>query len=285
MAHYVASGHDVHVLTCTLGEEGEVIPPELAHLASAHDDTLGTFRREELREAMRRLGVRHTVLGEDAGEGEGDGEPAGSGSRYRDSGMAGMPSNHHPRAFSRADPVEAATLVARHIRLLDPDVVVTYDEHGGYGHPDHIQAHRVTTRALALLASRAQGPGRARFAYQILTPRSWVQQDRAWLADHVPPSSGLELPPVTGPFPPSVVADERVSHAVVDPGVLEAVSYALSAHRTQVSVFDGYYALSNRVAARIPARDGYVRVDPSTGALLGRGPVSRHTGLLGETLV
>ncbi len=275
MAHYLAAGHDVHVLTCTLGEEGEVIPPELAHLDSAHEDALGTLRREELREAMRRLGAQHAVLGEDAA--------AGVASRYRDSGMDGMPSNGHPDAFSRADPDEAATLVARHIRSLEPDVVVTYDEHGGYGHPDHVQAHRVTTRALARIAASGQGHGGPRFAYQILTPRSWAEQDRIWLCDNVPRSSVLTLPGTADPLPPSVVADERVSHAVVDASVLTAVSTALAAHRTQVRVFEGHYALSNGVAARLSPRQGYVRVDPATGGAIRTGPVSRHTGLLGET--
>ena len=133
MAHHVALGDEVHVLTCTLGEEGEVVPPELAHLQGAEGDPLGPFRLGEVREAMRRLGVHHAVLGAD--------ETAGRLSRFRDTGMAGMPSTEHPRAFGAADVEEVGSLVADHIRALRPDVVVTYDSTGGYEHPLHPYTH------------------------------------------------------------------------------------------------------------------------------------------------
>ncbi len=112
LAHHRAAGHGVHVLTCTLGEEGEVIPPELAHLAADRDDTLGRWRREELRRAMAALGVQHQVLGEDPA--------SGVPSRYRDSGMAGTASAADPRAFVNADAEEAAALVGRWCALSVP---------------------------------------------------------------------------------------------------------------------------------------------------------------------
>ena len=149
LAHYARLGHEVHVLTCTLGEEGEVIPPELAHLASDRDDSLGPWRREELRGAMAAMGVHHRVLGEDPS--------AGVLSVYRDSGMAGTPTAANPAAFVNADAAEAAAMVADVIAQTGATVVVTYDEHGGYGHPDHIQTHRVTCAAVASLP-RAGAP-------------------------------------------------------------------------------------------------------------------------------
>jgi len=265
MAHHVASGDEVHVLTCTLGEEGEVIPADLAHLAGAEGDPLGPWRREELREAMRRLGVAHAVLGED---------PAGGVlSRYRDSGMAGMASASHPRAFAGADVAEAAGLAAEHFRAVRPDVVLTYDEHGGYGHPDHIQARRVTLAALARL-TQDERPARV---FEILTPRSWAEEDRAWLREHVPPDSGLSVPGDDEPYPPSVVEDARVTHVVVDPSQVGAQARALEAHGTQLSVHDGYYHLSNLIAARLSGREAYARIKPATGAAL-RKPAPRHTG-------
>ena len=260
MAHHVDAGDDVHVLTCTLGEEGEVIPPDLAHPEGAEGDPLGPWRREELREAMRRLRVTHAVLGEDPG--------TGTLSRYRDSGMVGMPSVHHPRAFASAPVEEAAALVADHLRALHPDVVVTYDRHGGYGHPDHVQTHRVTMAALAGLEA-AYRPERV---FEIRTPRSWAVEDRAWLPGHVRGEEGLRLLAPDDVYPPSVVADDEVSHVVIDPGVRTTQEYALAAHRTQVSVFQGYYALSDDVAARLAGREGFARVDPwGAGA-------TRHTG-------
>jgi N-acetyl-1-D-myo-inositol-2-amino-2-deoxy-alpha-D-glucopyranoside deacetylase len=123
MAAYASRGHEVHLLTCTLGEEGEVIPVALAHRGSDREDSLGPWRREELRAAMSVLGVAHSVLGEDP--------ERGVASRYRDSGMAGTLGSEHPDAFVRADPGEAAAMVAAHIRAVRPDVVVTYDEQGG----------------------------------------------------------------------------------------------------------------------------------------------------------
>ena len=252
MAHHVDSGDEVHVLVCTLGEEGEVIPTELAHLEGADGDPLGSWRREELREAMRRLRVAHAVLGEDP--------DTGVLSRYRDSGMVGMPAAHHPRAFAGAPVGEAAEPVAEHVRAVRPDVVVTYDRHGGYGHPDHIQTHRVTMAALAGLPPEVR-PERV---FEIRTPRSWAVEDRAWLPGHVRVEEGLTLLGPDADYPPSVVPDNQVTHVVLDAGVRTTQEYALAAHRTQVSVFQGYYALSDDVAARLAGREGFTRVDPWT---------------------
>ena len=272
MAHYIAAGHEVHVLTCTLGEEGEVIPADLRHLAAGAEDVLGPYRREELRRAMGLLGAGHAVLGEEPG--------SGMLSRYRDSGMAGTPSAEHPLAFVRADVGEAAALVAEHVRALAPDVVVTYDRHGGYAHPDHIQTHRVTMAALASLPESARPP-----AFCILTPRSWAEEDRAWLSRHVDPDldPDVTVPAPDWPYPPSVVADDLVTHEVVDLAAVGPQSAALRAHATQVLVHEGgYYTLSNDIAARLSGREGFSRVDPVTGALLppARPGEPRHTGLL-----
>jgi N-acetyl-1-D-myo-inositol-2-amino-2-deoxy-alpha-D-glucopyranoside deacetylase len=93
-------------------------------------------------------------------------------------------------------------------------------------------------------------------------------EDRAWLAEHVPASSGWRVPGPAEAFPPSVVDDGVVSHEVVDPSVLPLQAAALREHRTQVSVADGCYALSNDIAARLPGREGFARLDPATGELL-----------------
>jgi N-acetyl-1-D-myo-inositol-2-amino-2-deoxy-alpha-D-glucopyranoside deacetylase len=251
MAHHVARGDEVHVLTCTLGEEGEVIPPELAHLEGHPEDALGPHRHAELAEALARIGARLHVLG------------AGPGtlSRYRDSGMAGSPAAARPDAFVRADLAEAGGLVADVIRQVRPDVVVTYDPQGGYGHPDHIQTHRVTRAALDLLADD-ELPART---FEIVTPLGWAREDRAWLGEHVAPAAGLTLLADDDPFPPSVVPDERVTHVVEDVRARDAKNAALRAHVTQVVVVsDDVHALSNLVAARTAPREAFTRVDPRT---------------------
>ncbi|HEY5249352.1 MAG TPA: N-acetyl-1-D-myo-inositol-2-amino-2-deoxy-alpha-D-glucopyranoside deacetylase [Dermatophilaceae bacterium] len=271
MASYVARHHDVHLLTCTLGEEGEVIPSALAHLGAARDDVLGSWRREELRAAMSVLGVAHCVLGEDPAR--------GVASRYRDSGMAGTASSGHPDAFVGADPGEAAAMVAAHIRAVRPDVVVTYDAQGGYAHPDHIQTHRVTMSALSVLAAEAQAGGvDAPAAFCILTPESWATQDRAWLQDTLldgPVMSGRMdciVPQQDEPYPPSVVPDGCVTHVVEEPALVKLQSRALGQYATQVMVYDGYYALSNHIVSRLSGREGFAEFDPVAGHLVASPP-------------
>src|SRR5690242_1796254 len=265
MAHHVALGDDVHVLTCTLGEEGEVVPPELAHLQGADGDPLGPFRLGEVREALRRLGVHHAVLGADDE----------CLSIYRDSGMAGMPSAADPRAFANADVEDAGARVADHIRALRPDVVVTYDPTGGYEHPDHVQTHRATMAALRQLAE-AERPA---YTLHLHTPRSWVRPDRRWLREHVPSELGLAYPADDDAVISSVVDDALVTHVVDDPVHLPAQVEALDAHRTQLRVWPGgYYALTNDVAARLAGREAFIRVDPVTGERIDSGVV--ESGLL-----
>ncbi|GGK65749.1 N-acetyl-1-D-myo-inositol-2-amino-2-deoxy-alpha-D-glucopyranoside deacetylase [Ornithinimicrobium pekingense] len=247
LASHAAAGDEVHVITCTLGEEGEVIPPPLAHLEGSED--LGPHRQAEVAAATAALGVRHHWLG---------GDPP----RWRDSGMEGSAAAGHPRAFAAAPVHEAAAVLAAQLEQIGPDVVLTYDVEGGYRHPDHVQTHRVTVAALACLPR----PRRPRL-YAVLTPRSWAEEDRAWLQAHVPdgvtgPAGGaVVVPAADAPYPPSVVEDELVTHAVVAPSALPAQVAALRAHPTQVTVHDGWYTLSNDIAARLAGREGYAPVE------------------------
>ena len=249
IAHHVARGDDVHVLTCTLGEEGEVIPPELAHLEGAAGDPLAGHRREELRGAMEVLGVTHHLLGADGTDGA---------TTYRDSGMAGSAASQHPRAWTGADLADAAAEVRAVVDDVRPDVVVTYDATGGYGHPDHVRTHEATCHAVA---SSADVP----VLYAVLTPLSWAVEDRAWLAGHVPADRGFVVPGEDDPFPSSVVPDAVVTHVVVDPAVVAVQREALRWHATQVVVGEGWYALSNHVVSRLAGREGYARLDAATG--------------------
>src|SRR3954453_11585917 len=145
MARYVADGASVTLLTCTLGEEGEVPVPELAQLAADQADQLGGYRIWELRGAMDALGVTDIRF-------------LGGAGHFRDSGMMGTPANENPRAFWQADLDEAIGHAVAVVREVRPQVVVTYDENGGYGHPDHIQAHRVAMGAVEAAADPAYRP-------------------------------------------------------------------------------------------------------------------------------
>jgi N-acetyl-1-D-myo-inositol-2-amino-2-deoxy-alpha-D-glucopyranoside deacetylase len=148
MAKYAAEGARVTLVTCTLGELGEIIPPSLAHLADGDGTRLGDYRIGELDAACAALGVTdHRFLG-------------GPG-RWRDSGMMGTPGNDDPRCFWRADVDTAARLLLDVIAEVRAQVLVTYDANGFYGHPDHIQAHRVAWRAFELSAGlSADGPSK-----------------------------------------------------------------------------------------------------------------------------
>jgi len=189
----------------------------------------------------------------------------------------------------RADPGEAAAMVAAQIRAVRPDVVVTYDPHGGYGHPDHIQTHRVTMSALSTLATEAGAdPAVVPAAFCILTPRSWAAQDRAWLRDKMAhcdleasSNASCIVPRPDEPYPPSVVPDETVTHVLEEPALVELQSRALSRYATQVIVYEGFYALSNHVTTRLSGREGFARFDPVAGALLAVAPgTPRYAGLL-----
>lgn len=147
MARYAGRGCHVTLVTCTLGEEGEIHVPELALLAAAEADQLGGYRLVELSRACAAMGVA-------------DQRFLGGAGRYRDSGMMGTPSNDHPRAFWRADLDLAAGHLVQILREVRPQVLVTYDANGFYGHPDHIQAHRVTMRAAELAARDGFGPAK-----------------------------------------------------------------------------------------------------------------------------
>lgn len=247
---YAAGGHDVHVLTCTLGEQGEVIPPELAHLDAAHDDTLSAYRLGEWRAALTALGATGHLLG----------GLRGRHTAYRDSGMAGSPSAARPEAFVNADAAEAIALARTVIDEVEPDVVVTYDARGGYDHPDHVQTHRITCGALAAMASPPP-------AYAVLTPASWVDEDRLWLRQQVS-ADGIRIPAADDPVTASTVPDAQVPIVIADAEGARRQEAAMRAHATQITVHDGWFTLSNKLAARLAGREGYAPLDPHTGRIL-----------------
>ena len=144
MAAYSAAGCGVTLVTCTAGELGEVLVPELEHLAADRDGGLDEHRRGELAAAMRVLGVTdHRFLG-------GFGTYRDSGMKWHADGHAVAADETDPAAFSNADLTEAADHLVAVVREVRPQVLVTYDQFGGYGHPDHVQAHRVAMYATLL---------------------------------------------------------------------------------------------------------------------------------------
>ena len=255
MAHHAARGAEVHVVTCTLGEEGEVIPPNLRHLEGHPDDLLAAHRRGELSAALAALGAHGHVLGEN-----------GLGThRYRDSGMAGSPAAARPDAFVNADLSEAGAALAGLLRDLRPDALVTYDPEGGYRHPDHVQAHRLTRAALDQLADGELPTG----TYEIRTPRTWAEEDRAWAREADAAAYGLVALAEEDAHPPSVVDDDEITHIVEDASTRASKLAAMRAHATQVIVAtDDLHALSNLIARRTTDREAFRQVDPRSWELV-----------------
>jgi N-acetyl-1-D-myo-inositol-2-amino-2-deoxy-alpha-D-glucopyranoside deacetylase len=259
MAAYAAQGAGVTLVTCTRGELGEIIPPELAHLAAGVGDRLGEHRAGELAAACAALGVTdHRFLG-------------GPG-RWRDSGMMGLPDNQDPRCFWQADLDEAAGELAAVIRDVAPQVVVTYDANGFYGHPDHVQAHRVTRRAVRVAAGShaavppgGGSPWRVAKLYATAMPRSVLAE--AIKLGPASPAGFTQAGSVADlPFG---VPDEQVTTEINGTGYLAAKIAALRSHATQVAVDGPFFALSDMVGQRIDGREYYTLL---AGPLGPRGP-------------
>ncbi|MFE4396001.1 MULTISPECIES: N-acetyl-1-D-myo-inositol-2-amino-2-deoxy-alpha-D-glucopyranoside deacetylase [Streptomycetaceae] len=252
MARYAAEGARVTLVTCTLGEGGEVIPPELAHLTADRDDTLGAYRIGELTEAMSALGVS-------------DFRFLGGPGRYRDSGMMGVPENDVPGCFWQADVDEAAGHLVAVVREVRPQVLVTYDPDGGYGHPDHIQAHRVAMRAYELAADPAHRPelGPAWRIAKVYWNRMPCSVIEAGLAEAAAKAS---FPGVAQPADVPGVVDDEVVTTVLD-GAAQAgrKTAAMTAHATQITVDGAFFALSNDLAQPLFTTEYYQLVRGQAG--------------------
>ncbi|ROZ43757.1 MULTISPECIES: N-acetyl-1-D-myo-inositol-2-amino-2-deoxy-alpha-D-glucopyranoside deacetylase [Rhodococcus] len=252
IARYVDEGAEVTVLTCTLGEEGEVIGDRWAGLVADAADQLGGYRIAELTAALSRLGVSEPRFLLGAGH-------------FRDSGMAGTPSAANPRAFVNADLDVAVRAVVEVIRELRPHVVITYDTNGGYGHPDHIQANAITTAAVAAAGTsvypEAGEPWSPQKFYWTVTERSSLERAIASIAQ-VPAQWRLPEP---GELP--CVVDADVTTAIDVSAVLESKAAALSAHATQVTVAPSRteFALSNNVVQPILPVEHFVLVRGELG--------------------
>ncbi|BCJ66454.1 N-acetyl-1-D-myo-inositol-2-amino-2-deoxy-alpha-D-glucopyranoside deacetylase [Polymorphospora rubra] len=238
MALYAASGAQVTLVTCTLGEEGEIHVPALARLAAAEADQLGGYRIAELDVACRALGVAdHRFLG-DAG-------------RYRDSGMMGLPTNDDPRAFWQADLDEAAGHLVEIMRETRPQVLVTYDPNGFYGHPDHIQAHRVAMRAAEIATAGGFGPAKV---YWTAMPRSVLEAGlAAFGASTDNPFAGID--DVDG-FPFGT-PDEQIAARVDGTDWHAAKEAAMRAHATQIPDTSWLYSIAGNFGSEFMGVEYY----------------------------
>jgi len=245
MAKSVAAGHRVVLVTGTRGEQGEIVVPEMD--TPANHRRLGDLRAAELEAAMADLGVTEW---ENLG--------------YRDSDMMGRPGNLDPRCFWQADLDEAAGRLTWLVRRYRPDVMTTYNDYGGYGHPDHIRTHDVAVRAFARAGDPAwypeqlapehggTGPGEADGGLAPWTPSKLYEQaipasvrnamrdrmeaagERSWWSEPED-ASAEELQAWRERMAKMLVPDEAVTTWIDIADVLDRKWSAIWKHRTQMA--------------------------------------------------
>lgn len=268
MAKYAAEGAHVTLVTCTLGEEGEILLPDIEHFAADREDRLGHHRIDELAAAMKVLGVDdHRFLG-------------GAG-RYRDSGMVWGEDGHayagediHPAAFWSADLTAAANDMVEIVREVRPQVVVTYDEFGGYGHPDHIQAHRVTMYATQLAGIRS---------YRSDLGEAWNVDKIYWVAMSAAMwREGMAQAEAAGTatefdfmgfdsVPPFALEDDDLDARIEANAWVGAKMDAMRAHASQIAVDGPFFALSNNIGQLVWGQEFYRLAVGTRGPVGARG--------------
>ncbi len=238
IARYCAEGAQVTLVTCTLGEEGENVSAELVHLKPG--ETMAAHRLDELHDAARALGLTDYVrLG-------GDGRYHDSGMVSTAEGIASARQDTSETAFWHADLLEASLALVEVIRDRRPQIVVTYDPFGMYGHPDHVQAHRVATYAAALASAR----------YRLDLGEPWQISRLLWvtygahdmlvvlrLAQEQGIDLGWSVPEGEQEPPPMVTPQDRVAVRVPIAPYGPQKSAALRSHRSQVNVEEPFWKL------------------------------------------
>ena len=245
LARAAAAGARTVVVTCTGGEEGE----NLAGI-DLGGESLAEHRRRELADALDVLGVEGRYrLG------------------YRDSGMAGEAANDHPASFHRADLDEAAGALAVIVRCERPDVVVSDDAQGTYGHPDHVKAHHVTARAVALAADPHADLAAAPFA----VPKRYVHtlsRSRARQVHRALLAAGLASPFGDGAEPAFGTDDAAVGTRVDVRPWLGRKRAAMAAHASQIGPDSFFLNTPQEVFATLFGTEEFVRqgVSPTDDA-------------------
>ena len=238
MALYADRGAQVTLVTCTRGEEGEILVPGLSHLASTEQDLLGLHRETELADAMKALGITdYRFLGS-------------PNTKFRDSGMMGTDPNNRPDVFWQADLDTAATMLVAVIEEVKPHILITYDEIGGYGHPDHIQAHRVAMRASELSTWQIQK------IYWNTIPKSVIAQGMEKMKEIGSDFFGAESIDDV----PFAKDDEFVTTLINGSDYVESKMAAMKAHETQIALDGPFFALSNNLGMQIWGDEYYTLV-------------------------
>lgn len=228
MARAAAAGHKVIVVTATDGAVGEVAPGFLDA-----GETLESRRAVELQEAARILGVDRAVqLG------------------YRDSGMMGTTDNEHPDCFWKADVDAAAAKLAAILEEEAADVLTVYDSYGGYGHPDHIQVHRVGHAAAEL--------ARIQRVYEVSMNRDRIKELQAMR----PPTEAAEDAGNGFDIDKIGLADSEITTAVDVSQLIDTKRSAMAAHASQIAEDSWFLQLPPDIFLRSFGTEWFRRVVP-----------------------
>jgi N-acetyl-1-D-myo-inositol-2-amino-2-deoxy-alpha-D-glucopyranoside deacetylase len=243
LARYSAEGIRTVLVTATLGEEGEIVDPELN--TPEVKARLSEVRLGELHKAVAILNVGTLeILG------------------YRDSGMVGTESNSHPDCFNMADMDEATGRLVRLVRAYRPQVLVSYNEFGGYGHPDHIACHKVTVAAFDAAGDPARypqagAPWAPQKLYYANSPRRLFQ--RAW--DQMK-ERGMPTPLDDPNFDIArfTVPDDQITTAIDVGDYLVRKLDALLVHRTQIEPGGRFMTIPEDIRREIFSHEYFTRV-------------------------
>lgn len=233
MALLASQGHRVVLVTATRGELGEA-PEGLL----GPDESLSERRERELARACELLGVaRHEFLG------------------YRDSGMEGEPSNDDPSCFWQADVEEAASRLSELLSSEGADVLTVYDERGVYGHPDHVQVHRVGMRA-------AQLAGTSRVFMSTINRDHLVA-----LAARAREFGFSDLDGVREDLDNLGVEAGRITTAIDVSEFLDLKRQAMAAHASQISEMSYFLSIPPEAFAAVWGTEWFIRVGAEPGVL------------------
>ena len=248
LASNVADGRRVRLITTTLGEEGDI-----RQEGSATKETLGNVRRIELSCAVQALRLESNEL-----------------YGYRDSGMVGWEANNHPQAFINAPEDEVVERLVREIRMFRPQVILTFEPGGLYGHPDHISISKHTTTAFDLASNPSAFPNQLAEGLETHTPQRLFYSARRkgfrleWATKLR--TAGIDFP-MPGPEQLAHGNPPEDIHLELDVSDhLETKMACIICHRTQVAPDWPYHRVPREIAAWVLGREFYIRARPEVHA-------------------
>jgi LmbE family N-acetylglucosaminyl deacetylase len=235
-ASAAAEGIRTGLVCATRGEVGEIADPSLAT-----QETLGEVREAELRVAVTVLGVKYLWFLD-----------------YRDSGMMGTPPNDEPGAFYRSDPEEALGKIVAIVRDFKPNVMVTFDETGGYGHPDHLTIYKLATDAFSAAADptlypQAGNPWQADRLFYSAFPRSWMARMTEFIEE-------LNVETVFASLDPDKfgVPDEEITNEIDVSEWVALKERSMGHHRTQLNPNSPLARMSDELIWQWRSREHFV---------------------------